>query len=126
VQPLEGVEAARVIRYWGHYPVADLEFETGAPISVGLRAWRPSCRGCARLQHPGRGIRGAFTQPHRRPPAGTLAFNFPGPNRHEAGSDEFTRAEIAEDFRGVLVRSLGGVEYLLGVLGEGGARCGGV
>ena len=31
----------REIRYWGHYPVADLEFDTDAPVSVGLRAWNP-------------------------------------------------------------------------------------
>ena len=38
---LEGVETAKQIHYWGHYPVADLEFETDAPIQVGLRAWSP-------------------------------------------------------------------------------------
>ena len=38
---LEGVETAKQIHYWGHYPVADLEFEADAPVQVGLRAWSP-------------------------------------------------------------------------------------
>ena len=39
--PIRGVRPAREIHYWGHYPVADVEFETEAPVSVGLRAWAP-------------------------------------------------------------------------------------
>jgi hypothetical protein len=38
---LDGVATADEIHYWGHYPVADLEFVTSAPVSVGLRAWSP-------------------------------------------------------------------------------------
>ena len=38
---LDGVEHATEIHYWGHYPVVDMEFETTAPVSVGLRAWSP-------------------------------------------------------------------------------------
>ena len=38
---LEGVQPATQIHYWGHYPVADMEFAIEAPISVGLRAWSP-------------------------------------------------------------------------------------
>lgn len=30
---------AKDIRYWGHYPVADMEFDTAAPVGVSLRAW---------------------------------------------------------------------------------------
>jgi uncharacterized protein (DUF608 family) len=30
------------IHYWGHYPVADIEYETpGSPVGIGLRAWSP-------------------------------------------------------------------------------------
>ncbi len=41
---LSGVRTADEIHYWGHYPIADLEFDTDAPVQVGLRAWRPFCR----------------------------------------------------------------------------------
>jgi uncharacterized protein (DUF608 family) len=34
---LEGVKTAKEIHYWGHYPVADLEYEIDAPVSVGMR-----------------------------------------------------------------------------------------
>ena len=35
------VKTASEIHYWGHYPVADMEFVTDAPVSVGMRAWSP-------------------------------------------------------------------------------------
>ena len=35
------IENAEEIHYWGHYPVADLEYETRAPVSMGVRAWTP-------------------------------------------------------------------------------------
>ena len=35
------VRRASEIRYWGHYPVADLEYETDAPVSINMRAWSP-------------------------------------------------------------------------------------
>ena len=38
---MKGVKSVKEIHYWGHFPVADLEFETDAPVSVGLRAWAP-------------------------------------------------------------------------------------
>ena len=38
---LDGVQVPKQIHYWGHYPVVDLEFDTDAPVSVGMRAWSP-------------------------------------------------------------------------------------
>jgi hypothetical protein len=35
----EGVEAAKSIRYWGHYPIVDMEYHIDAPVFVSLRAW---------------------------------------------------------------------------------------
>ncbi len=40
-QDIKGVKAAQDIIYFGHYPVADIEYITDAPVSVGLRAWAP-------------------------------------------------------------------------------------
>jgi hypothetical protein len=34
---LDRVRTAKEIHYWGHYPVADLEFQTDAPVGVGWR-----------------------------------------------------------------------------------------
>ncbi|HXW13032.1 MAG TPA: GH116 family glycosyl-hydrolase, partial [Terriglobia bacterium] len=123
--PLEGVRAAKEIHYWGHYPVADLEFETDAPVSGGLRAWSPFIPGDTAASN----IPATVFEVHLRNPTeaaqkGTLAFNFPGPDAQEALSTEFTRQEINEDFRGVFVASQGGVNYVLGVMGPEDLRLG--
>jgi uncharacterized protein (DUF608 family) len=73
------------IYYWGHFPVADLEYETvGSPISVGLRAWTPFILGDSAASN----TPGAVFEVHLRnvtssPQQGTLAFSFPGPTQEE-------------------------------------------
>lgn len=123
---LDGVETAREIHYWGHYPVADLEFETSAPISVGLRAFSPFLPGDV----VGSMLPGIVFEVHLRNTSqtrqnATLAFSFPGPLDKEAGASEFARKqEHAGPFRGVVVEGpLAG--YALGVVGTQGARFGG-
>ena len=122
---LDGVETAREIHYWGHYPVADLEFETGAPVEVGLRAWSPflpgdlvdSTRPAAVFEVHLRNATGAVQK-------GTLAFTFPGPLDREAGSSRFQRLPIEGAFRGVeVVAPL--ASYALGVIGRETPRLGG-
>lgn len=78
---LEGVRAASEIHYWGHYPVVDLEFETDAPVGVGLRAWSPFLPGDTAASN----IPAAVFEVHLRnttdqPQHGTIAFDFPGPD----------------------------------------------
>src|SRR6476660_5461916 len=41
LQDTLGTGNARDVHYWGHYPVADMEFETTAPVTTGVRAWTP-------------------------------------------------------------------------------------
>jgi uncharacterized protein (DUF608 family) len=122
---LKNVKPAKEIHYWGHYPLADLEFETDAPVSVGLRAWAPFIPG----DTPASNIPAAIFEVHLRNTSeaahkGTIAFNFPGPDTEEALSSEFTRQEINEDFRGLFVASQGGVNYVLGVMGAENPRFG--
>ncbi len=119
IPKLESVAPAKKIHYWGHYPVADLEFETDAPISVGLRAWAPFLPGDTAASN----IPAAIFEVHLRnisaqSQTGEVAFNFPGPNEQEADAAEFNRRQIEEDFHGVMVSSEGGVNYVLGVLGD--------
>ena len=45
------VQAAKAIRYWGHFPVADMAYETDAPVRVSLRAWSPFIPDKKRSQH---------------------------------------------------------------------------
>ena len=122
---IPNVAPARQINYWGHYPVADMEFETDAPVTVGMRAWAPFLPGAAAVSN----TPAAVFEVHLRNPSnavqkGTLAFNFPGPDAQEAKAVEFARQKIHEDFDGVLVSSPAGVSYLLGVIGKEDARFG--
>jgi uncharacterized protein (DUF608 family) len=43
VPKTEGVRAVKSIRYWGHYPIVDIDYQTDAPVQVSLRAWTPFC-----------------------------------------------------------------------------------
>lgn len=123
---IEGVQAAKEIHYWGHYPIADMEFETDAPISVGMRAWAPFIPGDVATSN----IPAIVFEVHLRNTSpvdqqGTVAFNFPGPDVQEAMVTEFTRHRIDEDFHGVLVSSLGDVSYILSIIGDEEVRLGG-
>lgn len=122
---LGGVRPAEGISYWGHYPVADLEYQTGAPVSVGLRAWSPFMPGDVESSM----IPGAVFEVHLRNTdsqerEGTIAISFPGPTEEEAGEAPFSRSEEKGAFTGVTA----GTEhasYALGAIGEEGLRVGG-
>ncbi len=121
----DGVQTVKQIHYWGHYPIADLEFETNAPVSVGLRAWSPFLPG---------DVLGSLTpaavfEVHLRnatnlPQAGAVALTFPGPLREEAGATQFSRKLIAGDVQGVEVAAPL-ASYALGVIGKDTTRIGG-
>ena len=123
---IEGVEAVKQIHYWGHYPVADMIFETDAPISVGMRAWAPFIPGDTAASN----IPAAVFEVHLGNDSdertdGTIAFNFPGPDQQEARSAEFSRQFMDEGFQGMWVRSKDRVNYVLGMIGQEKARFGG-
>ena len=126
VPPIPGVLAADDIHYWGHFPVADMEFAASCPVEVALRVWSPFIPGDAVSSNiPAMVFEARLHNPTAQTHKGVLAFNFQGPDASEAGSGEFVRREIKEDFHGVLVEALGNnVQYVAGVLG-GTARFGG-
>ncbi len=122
---LPGVSFPSEIHYWGHYPVADLEFEMDAPVSVGLRAWAPFLPGDA--QHSM--IPGIIFEVHLRnhslsEQTGTIAFSFPGPTVLEAGTEDFSRHTVKGDLTGIEVQSPN-ASYVLGVIDEKKIRLGG-
>jgi len=122
---LKGVSTAKEIHYWGHYPVADLEYETDAPVSVGLRTWTPFLPGDIQNSL----IPGIIFEVHLRNVSddtqqGTIAFSFPGPTESEAGTNQFTHGEITGVFNGVTVTAAK-ANYVLGVIGEEQLRLGG-
>lgn len=122
---LDGVELAREIHYWGHYPVADLEYETDSPVSVGLRAWAPFIPGDiansvipaivfeVRVRNAGGGTQ-----------QGTVAFSFPGPTQNEAGPARVSRQHVRGGFNGVAVAGEK-AGYAIGVIGRRSPRLGG-
>lgn len=117
---------ARRIRYWGHYPVLDLQFDTDAPVAVALRAWTPfvpgdlgaSCMPAGvfevHLHNPGDGRK-----------QGVIAFSFPGPTEAELGALPAVRQDVVDDrLRGLAV-SGELASYVLAALEAPGARTGG-
>jgi uncharacterized protein (DUF608 family) len=121
----QGVRTVERIHYWGHYPVADLEFETDAPVHVGLRAWAPFLPGDV----VGSMLPGVVFEVHLRNPTetqqhGTIAFSFPGPLEKEAGTTEFQRKKLEGALTGVEVTAPL-ASYVLGTIGEDKPRLGG-
>ena len=109
---------ASEIYYWGHYPVADLEFETTAPIKVGLRTWSPFIPGDLKNSMvPGAVFEIRLRNATNAPQKGTIAFSFPGPLALEAGSDQFSRETVDGAFQGIEVKAPL-VSYALGVVGQ--------
>lgn len=82
---VEGINCAKDIHYWGHYPVADLEYDLDAPVSVGLRAWTPFIPGDSQLSNtPGAVFEVHIRNRTQQVQKGTLGFSFPGPTQAEA------------------------------------------
>jgi len=122
---LEGVQTVNDIRYWGHYPVADLEFLTDAPVSIGLRAWTPFLPGNVQESM----VPGIVFEAHVRNTSpskqqGTIAFSFPGPTKLEAGCETFDRQQLDGQFKGVKVTG-NLASYAIGVMGDENIRIGG-
>jgi len=131
---LDEVQTATEIRYFGHYPVADLEFETTAPVSVGMRAWSPFLPGDVdRSLLPGIVFEVHLRNPGKTEQRGTVAISFPGPTSKEAGGDRFHYEPMHGLIEGVLVESSSRYDtpvmdpkasYVLGVLGQEKVRLG--
>ena len=118
------IRRAKQIHYWGHYPVADLEFETDAPVQVGLRAWSPFLPGSTKEST----IPAAVFEVHLRNTTdsrqqGTVAFNFPGPLPDEAGGNRIERREVQGAFHGVEVKTPL-ASYAVGTLDNATSRTG--
>lgn len=136
------------IQYWGHFPVADLEYtltqlvpasqptgpyqqiETSripAPIKVSLRAWSPFLPGDVDTSMiPGAVFEVNLKNITDRKQKGTLVFSFPGPSLDEVeGSHVFPRRQIKGKLNGLHVTNDGQIGYVLGVIDETKIRTGG-
>jgi len=120
------VESCDDIRYWGHYPIVDMEYETSSPIRMGLRAWSPFIPGdTAASNVPGAVFEVQLRNPGDVPRDGAVTFNFPGPSAEEAGSSEFQQRKVSGTNYSGLQVSCSRNSYVLAVLGKETFRCGG-
>ena len=121
-----GVKVCSEIHYWGHYPIADLEFVSDAPIGVGLRVWSPFLPGdVAASNTPGAVFEVRLRNRTTEPQEGTLAFSFPGPSEEEAGTTSFRRQSIREQHLNGVVVEAQQAGYALAAIGEPEVRVGG-
>jgi uncharacterized protein (DUF608 family) len=141
-EEIEMVEKASEIHYWGHYPVADLEYEISAPVGVGLRAWTPFIPGDTAISNTPAAVFEVRLRNHTGTrQQGSLMFSFPGPTQAEAQVSPTSprervnynwyealepvasaavparRKELQGELNGVCVSSDAGVGYTLAALG---------
>jgi len=89
------VETATGISYWGHYPVADLQFETSSPVQVALRAWSPFLPGdLITSMIPAITWEVRLHNQSDTEQSGAIVLSFPGPTVDEAGEGGLRRNEI--------------------------------
>ena len=69
-----GLEEINGVDYWGHFPIADTQFYTDAPVAVGVRAWAPFTPGDSKTSN----TPGAIFEIHL---ANSTAENRPAPWR---------------------------------------------
>jgi uncharacterized protein (DUF608 family) len=124
---MPAVEPAQRIQYWGHYPIADVEFDIDSPVAVGFRAWSPFVPGDAEASM----IPGAVFEVHLRNRTddlldGRVAVSFPGFERYEVMYKPIERERMEGAFGGGIAtagrpdegeeRDPGAMSYALGVL----------
>lgn len=130
IPEFEGVHSASEVLYWGHYPVADFEYITSAPVTVGARCWSPFLPGNPALSNtPAAVFEVLLRNPGKDQKKGTLAFSFPAPladarrpNYHQKEAFTpppaiFSRKKLQGPLNGTQV-SMGEFRYALGVMGE--------
>ncbi len=95
--PLSPAQVCRGLEYWGHFPIADLEFDTGDDISAGVRAYSPFVPGDTRTSlMPGAVFRVRLHNRGQQTRTGGFLFSFPGFGGHaQPQGDEITSRPIA-------------------------------
>lgn len=113
--------AAKDIHYWGHYPVADLQYEFDGPLQASLRAWAPFIPGDVIASNtPGLVFEVRLRNVGDKHLRGTLVMSFPGPSPQEScGHNQFTHTRVQGAFAGVVVDNQHGQQYALGFVNDG-------
>jgi uncharacterized protein (DUF608 family) len=121
---IPGVRLARDCEYWGHYPIADLEYELDAPIKIGVRAWSPFLPGDVWASVvPAAVFEVHLRNPTDAPMAVTLAASFDGPTSAEAACWLMNRSSIDGPVEGIAIEGKRSA-FALGVIGASPVRTG--
>ena len=129
--------------YWGHYPIADVEYKTDAPVQIGVRSWSPFIPGDSKASN----TPGAVFEVHLRNKGttgakGCVAFSFPGFVHHHTQDrsvgwpnlaaepvmppTQISRRPAPKGLQGVWVEDKAwGMSYVLATTDEGEVRTGG-
>lgn len=119
------------ILYWGHYPVADVEYVTDCPVNIGMRAWSPFIPGDAGISNtPAVVFELRLKNTKTENAEGMLAFSFPGPSSEEVnGDNDYEHVPVLPTYKGkfagVWVNNKSGNQYFIGFIGEEKYRTGG-
>jgi uncharacterized protein (DUF608 family) len=126
VRKTEDVQPAKEIRYWGHYPIADLDYTTDAPVAVSLRAWASFLPGDAVASSaPAAVFEVRLRNSSDKRQTGKIAFNFPGPCENEAGSTTFRREVTTGNNWQAVEVAADRARYAIGVLSNSPVEFGG-
>ena len=128
--------------YWGHYPIADIEYKSDTPVQVGVRCWSPFIPGDSKASN----TPGAVFEAHLRNNGpsvqkGCLLFNFPGFADHRSGdtsigwpdlpmkpvmpAPQVSRRAAPAGLSGTWVEDKSwGMSYVLAAVGEDAVRAG--
>lgn len=93
---LLGAGGCATSEYWGHYPIADVEYKSDLPVQVGLRAWSPFIPGDVKVSNtPGAVFEVHLKNTSSSEQAGTLAFSFPGFGDHHTRNQVLNWPDLA-------------------------------
>ena len=124
--PVEGARSADRIEYWGHYPIADLEFRLDGPVQVALRAWSPFVPGdAARSNTPMAVFECRLRNVSETSQSGSLVMSLPAPHARETDGEAFARRAVDGDgYSGAFVETPSHVGYVLAALDTADVRLG--
>ena len=126
---INNVAAPKKIHYFGHYPIADLEYELDAPIKVSLRTWAPFIPGDTGASSiPAAVFEITVENTSQTAHKGTVAINYPSIQQFavlHSGHFSYRRTSLTESTKGVHVQGPNRIGYVLGLMGTQNVRRGG-
>jgi uncharacterized protein (DUF608 family) len=137
-EPMTGVRPMKALRYWGHYPIADITYESDAPVALQLRAWAPFIPGDVKNSDvPAAMFEVELENSSEQEQRGAVALSFDAPlqdvvraNYHQRQGfvgppPVFSRRDVAGGSRGVIVSYQHSAYAMVALSGDVPVRTGG-